>query len=197
MKRFLFILLFVPILLSAQNKVIDHKISQVTIFLNGVNLKSEGDLFLKKGKHVIEFRNLCESMNSSTVRIGMDRGGVSLGRDKKVIVERKKREDLNSKKLIGTNRKVALAYEISVKNTDSEQIHLKLQDQIPISQESNILVDVKEISGAEQDELSGTLTWDLTLEPQESAKKILKVEVKYPRNKMVLIRKPQYMKTRF
>jgi uncharacterized protein (TIGR02231 family) len=113
---------------------------------------------------------------------------VVLGVDKKVNIQRVKRVDFNQKKLIGTNRKESFRYEINVRNMHELPIDIEIQDQLPVAQENEITVEDVEISGAEKDEVSGRLKWQLKLEPAKTHTLLLAFSVKYPRNKFVLIR---------
>jgi uncharacterized protein (TIGR02231 family) len=114
---------------------------------------------------------------------------ISLGRDKKVAVTKIKREDSSQKKIIGLNKTESFIYEITVRNNNKDTIEIELQDQLPVSQEGDIIVDVNEISKAEQDPLSGKLTWKLNLEPLETKKLTISFSIKYPRSKSLQIRK--------
>jgi len=73
---------------------------------------------------------------------------LSLGRDKRIVVKREKQKELTSRKLIGTNQKESYAWEISVRNTKSEPIRISIEDQIPVSQNSQIEVTATEIGGS-------------------------------------------------
>ncbi|MEI6815378.1 MAG: DUF4139 domain-containing protein [Bacteroidota bacterium] len=114
---------------------------------------------------------------------------LSLGRDKKILVSRVKKQDFGSKSFTGSNRIESFMYELTVKNNNKDTIDIELQDQVPVSQESDITVDLSETSKAERDELSGKLCWKLKLAPGEIKKFPLSFSVKYPKNKPVLIRR--------
>lgn len=129
------------------------------------------------GKSKIETRNVSDTLE------------LSLGRDNKVLVTRIKKKDLNSKKLIGFNRKESFIYEITVKNNRSKRIELELKDQVPISQESDIEITVENISNAQRDPANGALDWTTSLNPGESKTYTVAFTVKYPRNRSVKIRK--------
>ncbi len=124
---------------------------------------------------------------------------VSLGRDRKVIITRVKREDNNSKRLIGMNKKVKLTYETTLRNTHTVPVTVDLWSQIPVSQESDIEVQVEDVSGAEIEEKSGSLNWNIDLKPSETKKVIVSFTIKYPKNKNLKITKmkriatPRYM----
>jgi uncharacterized protein (TIGR02231 family) len=114
---------------------------------------------------------------------------LSLGRDKKILVQRVKKQDYGSKSLGGGNRIESFLYEITVKNNNKDTIDMELQDQIPVSQESDIVVDAIELSKAEKDDLSGKLKWKMKLAPNETRKIQLSFSVKYPKNKPVMVNK--------
>lgn len=114
---------------------------------------------------------------------------LSLGRDKKVVVQREKLKDFSSKKLLGSTRKTTLAYEITVKNTHSLPIKVEIQDQIPISTQSDIEVEALELSKGNHFENSGLVEWQMELEAGESKTVKLAFSIKYPKNKKVIIQK--------
>lgn len=113
---------------------------------------------------------------------------LSLGRDRKMNISRVKKQDYNSHKIIGLNRSESFTYEIDVRNNNSLPVEMEIQDQVPITQESDIEINVSEISDAEYDPISGKLIWKLKLAPAESKKITISYTVKYPRNKDIIIR---------
>ena len=110
---------------------------------------------------------------------------LSLGRDKKVVIERKSLKEYTSKKLIGTNRKEEFAYEIAVRNTKKDPVEIILEDQYPVSQNSQIEVELIDAGGAEKNESTGKLVWKLKINPAETKKVVFKYSVKYPKGKSV------------
>jgi uncharacterized protein (TIGR02231 family) len=110
---------------------------------------------------------------------------VSLGRDKRIVVKRDKLKDLTSRKLIGGNQRENYAWEISVRNTKNEPVKVVVEDQLPVSQNSQIEVTPGDLGGAKHDVNTGKLTWVLNLQPNETKKVSYKYEVKYPKDKRV------------
>ena len=106
-------------------------------------------------------------------------------KDKKVIVNREKIKEFTSKKFIGTNIKHEYGYIITIRNTNKEAINLTLEDQIPVSQDSQIEVEFVNDSNAKFDPISGKLSWDFHIDPTETKKVIFKFAVKYPKDKIV------------
>lgn len=110
---------------------------------------------------------------------------VSLGRDKRIVVKREKLKELTSRRLIGTSQRESYSWEISLRNTKAETVKITIEDQIPVSQDSQIEVTAVDTAGANYNKDSGKLTWNLNLQPNESRKVVFKYEVKYPKDKRV------------
>ena len=110
---------------------------------------------------------------------------LSLGRDKRIVVKREKLKDLTSRKLIGTTQKENYTWEISVRNTKAEAIKIIVEDQLPVSQNTQIEVTALETGGANFTKDTGKLIWNLILQPNETRKLTYKFEVKYPKDKQV------------
>lgn len=110
---------------------------------------------------------------------------VSLGRDKRIVVKREQLKDFTSRGFISSNKKNAYAYEISVRNTKNESIQIVVEDQVPVSQNSQIEVTVTDAGGAKYNRTTGKLTWTMTLQPNETRKVVFKYEVKFPKDKQV------------
>ncbi len=139
-------------------------------------LPGEANIFFEgtfTGKSSIDPNNIKDTLS------------LSLGRDKRIVVKREKLKALTSRKFIGTNQKETFAWEISIRNTKTEAIKVSLEDQIPVSQNSQIEVTAIDIAGAKYNKDTGKLLWDLNLQPNETKKIVFKYEVKYPKDKQV------------
>lgn len=110
---------------------------------------------------------------------------ISLGRDKSIVVNRKKIKEFCKNSTIGANKKTTLGMEITVRNGKTIPISILVEDQIPISKTKEIEVKTIEISGADYEENSGSLKWNLDLQPGETKVLQLKYEVKYPKDKTI------------
>jgi len=111
----------------------------------------------------------------------------SLGRDENIVVTRVKQKDYSSSKLVGANRKVALAWEISVRNKKKTAISIVVEDQIPLTTDKQIEIEKDETSDASFDETTGSLKWTLKLASAETKKVKFSYTVKYPKDKSVYI----------
>jgi uncharacterized protein (TIGR02231 family) len=107
---------------------------------------------------------------------------ISLGRDRGIVVTREGGNNMVSKGIIGKNKKVTREWNITVKNMRRKDVKMKLLDQLPISTNSDVVVNPIELSGAEHDKDTGILTWSLDIPSGGSVKKVLKYEVTYPKS---------------
>ncbi|QOI96212.1 MAG: DUF4139 domain-containing protein [Flammeovirgaceae bacterium] len=110
---------------------------------------------------------------------------VSLGRDKRIVVQRERVKDFTSRKAIGSSIRETAAWEITVRNTRNEPVKLVMEDQVPISKISQIEVTVVDVGGAKYTKDTGKLVWEMNLQPNESKKVVFKYEVKYPKDRQV------------
>ncbi|HEV7230159.1 MAG TPA: DUF4139 domain-containing protein, partial [Bacteroidia bacterium] len=143
------------------------------------------DLDLVEGPANVYFGGTFVGQSYIYTRSVDDTLDLSLGRDNKILVTRNKLKDFSNDKVIGNNRKVTYAYEMVVKNNRKTPIVLNLEDQLPVSQNNDIIVDAIEISKAQVDVLSGKLSWALSIQPGEQQKILLTYSIKYPRNKSI------------
>ena len=110
---------------------------------------------------------------------------ISMGRDKKIISKRETIEEFKSRKNIGSNIRESFGYRITLRNTKNEPISIVMEDQVPISQDSRIEVELEDAIGADFNRETGKLTWKLTLQPLENKEVLLKYNVKYPKGKNI------------
>ncbi len=123
---------------------------------------------------------------------------LSLGRDKKVLVKRAKLKEFSKKQFLGSNQIATYTYKITVKNNRNQAVSIDLEDQVPVSTNKEITVDIKDISNAKLYDLSGKLVWKLNLQPGETKTVKFTYSIKYPKNKQVrLERRKQIVTPRY
>ena len=110
---------------------------------------------------------------------------ISLGRDKRIQIQRTLLKDFSSKTFTGSNRKELSTWEISLRNTRKEAITVVVEDQIPVSTNKEIEVKLINSGNAVYDQATGKLTWTLRLEPEQSQAVKFSFEVKYPKSKVL------------
>ncbi len=112
---------------------------------------------------------------------------ITVGNDKRVVVNREKLKDYSSVKFIGTNRLQTVTYETTVRNNKKEPITITIKDQFPKSTDKDIEVKLLESSGASVNDESGVITWQMTLVLADSKKLRMTYSVKYSKEKTVTL----------
>lgn len=112
---------------------------------------------------------------------------LSLGKDNSVTISRKLLKEYSSKKFLGNNRTETKQYEISVRNTKKIPVNIIIQDQFPISVTKEISVEDEKAPEAQVDKDSGIATWNLQLMSGTEKKVQISYEVKYPKDRKVVL----------
>lgn len=110
---------------------------------------------------------------------------LTIGRDKRITLQRKKVTDFNSDKFLNANRYQKYVYEISARNNRNEPVQLSLLDQIPVSTNKDVEVTLNDPGNALVDAGKGELRWALTIKPGESSKVRFGYTVRYPKGENV------------
>ena len=111
---------------------------------------------------------------------------LSLSRDFSILTTRKPLKKFSSETKISDKVKQERSFEITLKNNKSSKITVKLVDQIPVSNDKSIDVELVESSEAKFNKNKGKLTWLIDLEPNTSTTKNFTYTVKYPENERVI-----------
>lgn len=147
------------------------------------------DLELVEGQANVYFGGIYVGQSYIYTRSVDDTLDLSFGRDQKLVVTRTKLKEFNNEKSSAMTKKETYSFEINVKNTRKIPVVVKLQDQIPVSQDAEIIVDASEISKGVLDPATGIITWNMTIQPGETQKVVLTYSVKYPKSKSVKTKK--------
>lgn len=110
---------------------------------------------------------------------------ISLGRDKRIQIQRTLLKDFSSKTFTGGSKKELSTWEISVRNTRKEGVWIIVEDQIPVSTDKDIEVKLLNSTNATYDETTGKLTWKILLEPEQTQTLKFSFEIKYPKEKVI------------
>lgn len=148
--------------------------AQITDWENYDLLSGEVNLFFEGtylGKSFLDVGNLEDTLN------------ISLGRDKNIIIERKRLKEFTKKQFIGNKRTDSRAWEIDIRNKKKQPINLVIEDQFPISTTDEIEVTQGKYQGATLDEDTGKLVWKIKMAPTESKTLTFNYSVKYPKKK--------------
>ncbi len=144
-------------------------------------------LNLLEGEANVYFENTFIGKSIMNVTQQSDTLSFSLGRDKRIMIQRTKENEYTSRKFIGSSQTQSIAWKLSVRNTRPEPVTLTLYDQLPVSRNNNITVTAEEISGGTLDEAKGIITWQITLQPGEQRELPLRYKVKYPKGRNLII----------
>ena len=110
---------------------------------------------------------------------------VNMGKDPKVVIERKLDKKYSSQKSLGSQVKLERTFKITVKNNKAEPINLLIEDQVPVSSGNQIEVIFIGAKGADYDANSGKLKWELQVESGRSRVLDINYDIKFPKG-MVL-----------
>ena len=149
------------------------------------NLKDWDELNLIEGEANVYFENSFVGSTYLDPSSLLDTLEISLGKDERIVVERKKLKDFEERRFFGSKTRESLSFEISIRNTKPESIEIIIQDQIPVSTDESIKVSHKELSGGELEKNTGIITWRLKLNPNGTKKLILNYELEYPKGKRI------------
>lgn len=120
-----------------------------------------------------------------TPNVSSDTLLLSLGRDERINIKRVQLNEHCKTRFLGTNKEQTFAYEIMIRNNKSATIDLEILDQVPISRNSEIKVELEEKSGAQYLEEYGKILWQLHLKAGETKKLKLIYTIKSPKDKVL------------
>jgi uncharacterized protein (TIGR02231 family) len=145
------------------------------------------DLNLIPGQANVFFEGTYVGQSYLNVQSTTDTLNVSLGRDKGVVVERIRRKSTNDKGAVTGKRTITVGFDINVRNTKGSAIDIEVRDQHPLSPRSEIEVKLEEKGDAVENEQTGQLTWNITVEPKSTKKLGFAYSVKHPKDMPVVV----------
>lgn len=144
-------------------------------------------LDLMSGDANITFDNTFMGSTYIDAQSAVEKLGLTLGVDPRIVVKREKIQDNNEKKsFLGSTIKQTFKYKITVKNNQNKTISITVKDQYPLSANKDIEVErlTKESTPVTSINTEvGVLNWDLELKPGESRDIYNAYTVKYPKDK--------------
>ena len=140
------------------------------------------DLNLVEGPANVYYSGTYVGQSYIYTRSADDTLDLSLGRDNKVLVTRSKVKEYCNKKILGNFVKETFAYEMVVKNNRKTPVQIEVDDQLPVSTQSDITVEALETSKGIYDIKTGKYSWNYNLQPGDVKKIEFSFSVKYPRN---------------
>jgi len=110
---------------------------------------------------------------------------LTLGNDKQTMVKREKLSEYCSTKLFGIYKKEQTMYEYTVRNNRKDKISLTVKDQIPLSTDKEIEVEIEEQGKGTLNQETGIITWNIELGPSETKKFKFGYKIKFPKDKIL------------
>ncbi len=92
---------------------------------------------------------------------------LAFGRDNGVMITRTRKPVKEANALLGNDITKTVVYELKLKNNKSKALNLVVEDQIPLSQNKDIKVEMKDIGKADYNSQTGALKWIFSLNPKE------------------------------
>lgn len=114
-------------------------------------------------------------------RVTNDTIPVSLGREKNIILDRKKVKSFTEKNFTGGTKKTTLEFEIMVRNKKKADVEITIEDQIPLSNTEEVTIELINGSNATYVKETGKLKWVVKLKPSESNTLKFGYIIKYPK----------------
>lgn len=108
---------------------------------------------------------------------------VPLGQDVQVRSSRERVLDRCTSTVFGGSRKTQQTFEITVENQHNRPVKVAVQDAVPVSNSSDIEVEVLGLSGGELDPVSGHVVWELELAPNERRTLSFGYVITYPKRR--------------
>jgi uncharacterized protein (TIGR02231 family) len=112
---------------------------------------------------------------------------ISLGRDKNVIVQRKKLKDKEKEQIVGNSIVKTVTMEISIRNNKNSSVELTVEDQIPVTNEKDIKITfIGDNFNGIYNENTGMLKWNINLKPKENRVLTFSYSIKYDKDKRLI-----------
>ncbi len=111
----------------------------------------------------------------------------SLGKDKKIVVNRKRSEEMSKTRLLGNRYKYEVTWDFTIRNNGGASIPIIVKDHFPISINDDIKVKRGTFDGAVLDEKTGILTWKFTTNKGETKQFKFDYQVDYGKSQPVYL----------
>jgi uncharacterized protein (TIGR02231 family) len=121
-------------------------------------------------------------INPNSLRDTMD---LSLGKTNNITVKRHLIKNATKEKVVGDKIVKTFAYQIEVRNLSRSTIELIVEDQIPVSRNPEIEIEVESIDKGKLDEINGFVTWKDKIKAGALNKYELIYTVKYEKTKPI------------
>jgi uncharacterized protein (TIGR02231 family) len=113
---------------------------------------------------------------------------IDMGREERITVKRTALKIEEKDKLLGSDKIKNYGFEMNIRNNLASTISLIVEDQIPVSNDKEIVVTLKNKDNATLNENTGMLVWKFNLASKETKKLNYNYEIKHPKDKQLALR---------
>ena len=170
------------VLLPAEYQVISAAPEDPNAYLAAV-VKPADLPFSEKVSAAVYLKGMYNGRTELDPMSGKEKTEITLGREERVRISRKEISRKKSTTLLKGQKVTEYVYETRASNTSDREIRLILRDQIPVSRDKEITVELRECGGAELEAETGFLTKKITLSGGQTVSVPLSWKVSLPKDK--------------
>jgi uncharacterized protein (TIGR02231 family) len=111
-----------------------------------------------------------------------DKMSITLGDDKKISIRKEMINDKASEKLFSSYQEKTITYDLVVHNNKKEAINIEIRDQIPLSKDEAVKIELLQSENAELDKEKVYLIWNVKISSSETKKFRVSYKVRYPKD---------------
>lgn len=112
---------------------------------------------------------------------------LSLGKDPNLFVKRTLVQKESKERIVNNQKEKTNLFSIEVRNNKSVAATVIVLDQLPITQNAEIVIEALSLDKADHDPLTGKLTWRIELKPKEKKLLEFKYKVRYDKDKKIVM----------
>jgi uncharacterized protein (TIGR02231 family) len=175
--------------LNAQSLTVDYYYQSVPklnsqVFLIA-SIKDWTQVFPISAEAEVYFQNQVTGKTFVSTTNTADELLLSIGAEERIVVKRELVREFSGKRLLANRQTDEQRYKITVINPRDTEIRINIQDQFPISRNSEIEVAWTNSGGGKVDQETGIITWELNLKAGENKEINFGFDLKYPKGKSV------------
>ncbi|MCQ9637066.1 DUF4139 domain-containing protein [Chryseobacterium sp. WG23] len=111
-----------------------------------------------------------------------DKMSITLGDDKRISIRKEMVNDKANEKFFSSYQEKTFTYDLIVRNNKKEVINIDIKDQIPLSKDESIKIELLQSDNADFDKEKGFLGWNVKISPSETKKFRVSYKVRYPKD---------------
>ena len=139
------------------------------------------NLRLLPGEASVYFENSFIGKTQINPENAIDTLSVTLGRDKGIIIKRDQTKEFNETKFLSSNIVKTIGYKLKIFNNKKVSVNIIIEERTPKSTDEKIKVEILEKSGANLDEETGYLKWNLNIPSEKSEERVFGFKIDRPK----------------